>query len=92
MKVDFLTRFDRSFEKLELSTQIKVRKDIESFLANIQKGIRPQGMGLRRLRGSFWEIRCGLKYRVLFELKKDWITFILVGNHNEVKRFIKSPK
>ena len=90
MRVDYLPRFDRSFKKVGLPIQEEIQRAIGSFLDNISKGTRPQGLGLRRLRDVFWEIRVGLQYRVLFEMKNDWVTFLFVGNHNEVKRFLKS--
>ena len=89
MRVDYLSRFDRSFEKLDQAVQKDVQQAIVSFLDHVVIGSRPQGLGLRRLRGPFWEIRIGLRYRALFEMKKDWITFIFVGSHDEVRKFLR---
>lgn len=36
-----------------------------------------KGIGLKRLKGSFWEIRKGLKARVLFKWEGDLVEFIL---------------
>lgn len=91
MKIDFLSRFDRAFKRINPKDQREIRSAIESFLENLPKGHRPQGLGLRRLKGTVWEFRAGLKYRILFELKKDWVIFLFVGNHDEVKRFLKNP-
>ena len=90
MKVDYLARFDREFQKLHVPTQESVKKAIVSLLHHLQVGTRPQGLGLRRLRGIIWEIRVGLTYRILFELKKDTITFAFIGTHDEVKRFLRT--
>lgn len=90
MRIDYLTSFDRSFKKLPSSVQTKIQSIIGSFFDHLVTGIRPQGLGLRRLKGSFWEIRVGLQYRVLFELGKDLIVFVFVGNHEEVKRFLRN--
>lgn len=89
MRIDYLSRFDRSFVKLGRTVQQNVQQAIGSFLDNLVAGSRPQGLGLRRLKGSFWEIRVGLQYRVLFEMKRDWITFIFIGNHDEVRKFLR---
>lgn len=79
MKVTYLSRFDRAFRKFDTHSQKEILEAIDGFLDNLVKAARPQGLGLRRLYGPFWEFRVGLKYRVLFELGKD-----------EVRRFLKS--
>jgi len=50
----------------------------------------PQGLGLKRLREDFWEVRKGIKARILFRWKSDLIEFVLAGNHDDVKRFLKN--
>lgn len=89
MRIDYLARFDRAFKQLPCPFQNDVERSIEKFLDNIQLGIRTQATGLRKLKGNIWEIRAGLQYRVLLELKKDWITFVFVGTHDEVKKFLR---
>ena len=48
-----------------------------------------KGLGLKRLRGNFWEVRKGLKARILFRWEEDLVEFVLAGNHDDVKRFLK---
>jgi hypothetical protein len=47
------------------------------------------GLGLKRLRGDFWEVRQGLKVRILFRWSGDLVEFLLAGDHDDVKRFLK---
>ena len=54
-----------------------------------QNKILYQGIGLKRLRQNYWEIRKGLKTRILFQWEKDTVKFILAGNHDDVRRFLK---
>ncbi len=83
-----------------------------------------KGIGLKRLKGDFWEIRHGLKARILFRWEGNlvefihsrpenrtlqgadgiWplsispkkpralarVCFILAGDHNGIKRFLKN--
>lgn len=49
----------------------------------------PTGFGLKKVGGELWEFRTELAIRVLFEWKKGIITFLFVGNHNEVQQFLK---
>ncbi len=49
------------------------------------------GMGLRKLhRSGIWEIRVGLGLRIVFGLDADAARLLLVGNHEEVRRFLKT--
>jgi hypothetical protein len=47
------------------------------------------GLGLKNLRKNYWEIRKGLKSRILFRRQDDLVEFILAGSHEDIKRFIK---
>jgi hypothetical protein len=46
-------------------------------------------MGLKHLKEDFWEVRQGLKVRLLFRWDGDLIEFVLAGSHDDVKRFLK---
>jgi len=46
---------------------------------------------LRKLhRTGIWELRVGLSQRALFRLSGDEATFVFLGAHDEVKRFLKT--
>ena len=48
------------------------------------------GVGIRRLRGNFFECRSGLKTRLVFEwMEEGMLYFHLEGNHDEIRRFLK---
>ncbi len=46
------------------------------------------GLGLRKLVKNYYEVRIGLKERLIFRDDPEEITFIFLGNHNEVQRFL----
>jgi hypothetical protein len=50
----------------------------------------PSGIGLKRLQDDFWEIRQGLHNRILFRWRQDLIEFVLAGNHDSIKDFLKN--
>ncbi len=91
MKFEFKPSFDRSvkglhgIEKQEIKTVAVELINMLSQDREIYKGI-----GLKRLKGNFWEVRKGLKTRILFRWEGDLIEFILAGNHGHVKKFLKS--
>ena len=47
-------------------------------------------MGLKRLQDGYWEIRKGLRNRILFLWQKDEIDFILAGDHDSIREFLKN--
>lgn len=49
-----------------------------------------KGIGLKRLRGNFWEARKGLKTRILFRWDGQLVEFVLAGNHDDVRKFLKA--
>ncbi len=90
MRFEFKPSFDRSVkgfhgkEKEEIKQTALQAIDILSQDRSIHKGL-----GLKRLKGDFWEVRRGLKARILFRWEKDLVEFILAGDHNDIKRFLK---
>lgn len=88
MLVEYLSSYDRSFRHLPSSTQRRTIHAIDALLEYFSHGQRPHGLGLKRLRRDYWEIRVGLGIRVLFELGRGRLTFILVGNHGAIRRWL----
>ena len=91
MKVSFLDRFLRQLRATRTQDRAAVLDallDLEAALAN---PARHSGLGLRKLHPTdLWEVRIGLALRVLFRLSRDEAIFVFLGNHDDVKRFLKS--
>jgi len=90
MKYEFKPSFDRSVKSLPPDKKREV-KELCITLIDVLSGERELavGMGLKNLRKNFWEIRKGLKLRILFRWREDHVEFILAGTHEEIKRFLK---
>jgi mRNA-degrading endonuclease RelE of RelBE toxin-antitoxin system len=90
MKYEFKPSFDRSVKSLPPEIQQEV-KELCIALIDILSGERELsvGMGLKNLRKNFWEIRKGLKPRILFRWRADHVEFVLTGTHEEIKRYLK---
>ncbi len=91
MRFEFKPSFDRSIKQLSLSEKALV-KDVAGKLIDVLSKDREiyEGLGLKRLRGPFWEVRQGIKVRVLFRWEGDLVEFILAGNHDDVRRFLRN--
>ena len=91
MRYEFKPSFDRSLKQLGTRDKREI-KDVAIRLIEGFSGDRQlhHGLGLKRLRGHYWEVRWNLKIRILFRWEGDLIEFVLAGNHNDVKRFLKN--
>ncbi|MFH0935571.1 MAG: hypothetical protein V1828_01725 [Candidatus Omnitrophota bacterium] len=91
MRLEFKPSFDRSVKnfrgrkKEEIKQTASQAVDILSSDRLIHKGL-----GLKRLKGDFWEIRKGLKARILFRWHGSLVEFILAGDHDDIRRFLKN--
>lgn len=93
MRYDFKTSFTRSIKSLSVNNKDEVKHLSFEIIDLIATGKRPsKGHGLTRLRKNYWEARTTIRERILFKLTRDYIQFILVGNHNDIKRFLKNVK
>jgi mRNA-degrading endonuclease RelE of RelBE toxin-antitoxin system len=48
-----------------------------------------RGLGLRKVTASYYELRVGLDYRLIFTNEPDFLQFVAEGSHDRVKRFLK---
>lgn len=49
------------------------------------------GLGLRKIHPKgVWEVRVDVALRLVFTIIGNDVTFVLVGNHDEVRRYLKS--
>lgn len=89
MKFDFLSSYVRTYKKLPRNKQLKAGQTIYVLIDLFKTGQKPKGLGLKKLKNNYWEVRVALHYRIIFELEKDLISFVLVGNHDSIKNFLK---
>ena len=50
------------------------------------------GAGVRKLKGRWYEVRAGLSLRLVFRECDDCLSFEFMGNHDDVRRFLRSAK
>jgi mRNA-degrading endonuclease YafQ of YafQ-DinJ toxin-antitoxin module len=90
MKYAFKSSFDRSVKQLNDDVKIGIKKLVFDIIDLVATGKIPsKGQGLTRLHKDYWEARATIRERILFKLTDDSIQFILVGSHEDVKRFLK---
>lgn len=86
-------RTSRGFEKvirhLHSYERMEVQRNIDALIRAFEADTVPVGLGLKKLGSSLWEFRVNLSIRILFQWEKRTITFLFIGNHNEVQQFLK---
>ncbi len=89
MEYFYAAAFERSLKGLDQNRKQRLQKSIQLAVAFFETNSMPSGLGLKLLQRGIWEIRSGLADRILFRRNKDVIEFLLVGSHDEIKRFLK---
>ena len=89
MNFHFKSSFARLFKKLDALKQKQALEAMEALKTVLESGLKLEGLGLKRLGSDAWEIRTSLKDRIVFTFKHDNITFILVGDHEDVRNYLK---
>jgi len=90
MRYEFKTSFDRSVKHLPDDAKIEIKKSVFEIIDIVATGKTPsRGQSLKRLHKDYWEARMTIRQRILFKLTDDLIQFLIVGNHEDIKRFLK---
>ena len=90
MRYQVSARFDRSLNRLDPTRTARVKDTVDRLVAAFETGQVVGGLGLKQLRPGLWELRAGLADRVLFVRSDDLVEFLVVGNHDEIRRVLRS--
>lgn len=82
--------FKKAFKNLSHERQNRVLQALGILETLFEKQENPIGLGLKQLKHGIWEIRSGLKDRVLFRRERDEIQFLTVGDHDDIRRALKN--
>jgi len=95
MILKYKARFERAFRRLsahEPRRAIETVGQVDQFFSTRHA---PEGLGLKKLfhsdsLGAVCEARVTVALRVLFSVQQGALTFHMVGNHEDARRFIRS--
>ena len=91
MRFEFKPSFDRSVKSFRDREKEEIRQvALQAIDILSQDRVIHKGIGLKRLKGDFWEIRKGLKARILFRWERDLVEFVLAGDHNDIKHYLRN--
>lgn len=83
-------QFQKQFKKLALQTQQKTIAALKNFLEALESRYIPAGLGFKKINGDKYEIRADIKTRIVMKLDADTFVCHLVGNHEDVKRYLRN--
>ena len=90
MRFEFKPSFETSLRSLPVKSQQEIKQVGLSIIDILsQDRFVHKGIGLKKLKDDYWEVRHGLKTRIILRWHKDLIEFILAGSHDEVKRYLR---
>ncbi len=81
--------FKRAYGSLDSTRQKRIDRALRQLSTLYEQSQRPFGIGLKSLKPNVWEIRAGLGDRILFHWTGEVVEFLFVGNHDEIRRFLK---
>ncbi|MFA5275481.1 MAG: hypothetical protein WC417_01120 [Candidatus Omnitrophota bacterium] len=90
MRFEFKPSFEHSLKVLHPKAREQVKNScLKTIDILSQDRFIHKGIGLKRLKGDYWEVRQGIKQRLIFRWNKDLVEFILAGSHEDVKRYLR---
>lgn len=90
MKVALTERFRRAVRDLDDSRRAAVFDSILALPRAVGDPHAHAGLGIRKLHASgIWEARVGLGLRLVFTQEHRLLTLVLVGTHEDVRRFLR---
>lgn len=90
MKISFKKTFLKRFDRLEAPEQERVVQALQEIKNYLSKGKAPYGLRVKKLGAQTYEGRVSDALRIVWIRFKEEIIFALLGNHEEVRRFLKN--
>jgi len=85
--------FTRAYRGLDGIRQERADSTLLKLADAFEAGQIPSGLGLKPLKHGIWEARSGIHDRILFRREPDDVVeLLLIGTHDEIKRFLKHTK
>lgn len=85
--------FTRTYKELEGARQERADGTLLKLAHAFETGQLLPGLGLKPLQHGVWEARSGIHDRILFRRDPDDVlALLIIGTHDEVKRFLKRAR
>ena len=88
--IEFSPRFKAQSRALPAERQKLVGHAVAALSDAFGKPHLHSGLGIRRLKRDYFEFRADRDMRMVFKLEGSTASLIFLGNHDDVRRFIKN--
>ena len=90
MRYSYQPSFLEATRGLSKDQATKLLKAIEKFQRAMDSREWPRGLEITHLRSEYFEFRVSIHFRVIYHRSEDLIRYVLYGNHDQVRRFLKT--
>ena len=84
-----LPSFERSIKRLTPQGREQLAKGLEALNSFIYTGQAPPGFGFKKINHDKYEFRIDIRLRVIIKIEGDDVYLVLVGDHDQVKRYLR---
>ncbi len=88
-QIVILPSFERSLKKLDFLAKAKVFEALEEFNEFLVSGRMPVGFGFKKIDHDKYEFRVDIRLRVVIKSDENIFYLVLIGNHDEVKKYLR---
>ena len=88
--IEFTGRFAAATRALPEEKRHELETVLRTLAATFGQPHLHRGLGIRRLKRDYFECRVGRDVRVVFRLSGSTLEMSLIGNHDDVQRYLKS--
>ena len=89
MKFVELPGFRRGFGKLPRHLQEKTWYQLQTLIEHIGRPVKPKSLRLKKLPYGNFEISINMDLRILFQLYDHAIILVLLGDHEDVRNYLR---
>jgi len=89
-RVFVLSSFERTLKKLSLREKREVVSSLEEFNVFLETGKASFGFRMKKIGDEKYEFRVNIKLRVIVTTEGNDFYLVLVGTHDDVKRYLKA--
>lgn len=88
-KVAVLPSFERSLKRLTPSQRKQLAESLEALNVFLISGELSQGLGFKKINHDKYEFRVGIHLRVIVKAEGEVLFLVLIGTHEDVKRYLR---
>ena len=89
-KVAILPSFERSLKKLTPSQRKQLTESLRALNNFLSTGEFSPGFGFKKINHDKYEFRVDIRLRVLAKTEGEIFYLVLVGDHDEVRRYLRN--